>query len=48
MYLLPKDMHCLMLEFWDLPGSPVAETVLPLQRAWVQFLVRELDPVCHN
>ena len=34
-YLLPKDVHCLMLKFWDLPGSPVAKAVLPMQRAWV-------------
>lgn len=22
--------------------------VLPVQEAWVQFMVRELDPVCYN
>jgi len=30
------------------PGGPVAKTVLPRQGAWVQSLVRELDPTCHN
>ena len=28
----------------DLPGTPVAKTLLPMQRAWVQSLLRELDP----
>ena len=27
----------------DFPGGPVAKTVLPMQGAWVQHLVRELD-----
>ena len=27
----------------DFPGGPVAKTVLPMQGAWVQPLVRELD-----
>ena len=37
------------------PGGPVAKTVLPVQRVWVQSLVRELDsmvklkyPTCLN
>ena len=29
-------------------GGPVAKTLLPMQRAWVQCLVRELDPTCDN
>ena len=29
----------------DFPGSPVAKTrKIPMQGAWVRFLVRELDP----
>ena len=30
---------------WDFPGSPV---VLPIQRAKVPSLARELDPTCFN
>ena len=29
-------------KFWDFPGGPVVNTVLPLQRALVQSLIREL------
>ena len=33
----------------DFPGGPVAETLqLLMLGAWVQFLVRELDPRCCN
>ena len=32
----------------DFPGSPVVKTLLLLQGAQVQSLVRELDPNCHN
>ena len=32
----------------DFPGGPVAKTALPMPRAWVQSLVRELDPMCCN
>ena len=33
----------------DFPGGPVAKTpMFPMQGAQVQFLVRELDPTCHN
>ena len=32
----------------DFPGGLVGKTVLPIQEAWVQFLVRELDPACCN
>ena len=28
---------------WDFPGSPVAETLRPVQGPWVRSLVRELD-----
>ena len=28
----------------NFPGGPVAKTVLSVQEAWVQSLVRELDP----
>ena len=28
----------------DFPGGPVGKTVLPVQGAWVRFLVGELDP----
>ena len=29
-------------------GGPMANTVLPMQKALVQPLVRELDPTCHS
>lgn len=32
----------------DLPDCPVAKTLLPMQEAWVQSLIRELDPACLN
>ena len=35
-------------KLWDFPGGPVADSMLPTQGAWVQSLVRELDPTCHN
>ena len=31
-----------------LPGGPVVDSALPMQGAWVQLLVRELDPTCHS
>ena len=34
--------------FKGFPGGPVVKTVLPKQWAWVQSLVRELDPTCHS
>ena len=33
--------HCSVL-LWDLSGSPVVKTLLPMQGAWVRSLVREL------
>ena len=34
---------------WAFPGGPVVKTAaLPKQGAWVQSLVRELDPAYHN
>ena len=30
--------------YWGFPGGPGAESVLPMQGAWVPPLVRELDP----
>ena len=32
----------------DFPGGPVAKTPSSHARAWVLFLVRELDPTCQN
>ena len=34
----------------DSPGGPMAKTAygLPVQGAWVQSPVRELDPTCRN
>ena len=32
----------------DFPGGPVAKTLLPMQGAWIQSLIRELDSACHN
>jgi len=34
--------------FGDLFGGPVAKTLFANAGAWVQSLVRELDPSCHN
>ena len=31
---------------WNFPGGPVVKTVLPLQGAWVLFLVREVLHAC--
>lgn len=28
----------------DIPGGPVVESLLPMQRAWVPFLIGELRP----
>ena len=33
---------------WDFLGGPVAKTAFPMQGAWVQSLVRELDPTCQK
>ena len=33
---------------WDFPAGPAAKTALPVQRAQVQPLIRELDPTGHN
>ena len=34
---------------WDLLGGPVAkDSTFPMQAAWVQSLVKELDPTCCN
>ena len=33
---------------WDLPGVPMAKSLLPTQGTQVGSLVRELDPTCHN
>ena len=37
-------------QLWDFPGGPVAvaDSVLPLQGAWAQSLIGELDPACRN
>ena len=32
----------------DFPGGPVTKTVIPVQEAWVQSLVRELDLTLHQ
>ena len=32
----------------DFLGGPVAKTLLLIQRSWVQFLARGLDPTCLN
>ena len=34
--------------FKNFLDGPVVKTVLPMQWAWIQSLVKELDPVCHN
>ena len=37
------------LQYWDFPGGPVAKTQSSQCRgAWVQSLVRKLDPMCCN
>ena len=32
----------------DFLGGPGSDSLLPIQEAWVQSLVRELDPTCCN
>ena len=32
----------------DFSDDPVADSMLPMQRAWVQSLVRKLDPIYNN
>ena len=33
----------------DFPGRPVTKSAIPVQEAWVQSLVRELDlTLCHK
>ena len=36
------------IRIWSLLPGAVAETALSMQGAWVQSLVRELDPICQN
>ena len=50
-YLVTISGRMLMVtEFtdWDILGGPGADSTLSMQGAWVQTLVRELDPTCHN
>ena len=42
------NFQLLKLTYWDFPGGPVAKTLLAMQAVWVQSLVRELGPACHN
>ena len=37
-----------IINYWDIPGGPVAKSVLPMQGAQVQSLARELESTCHN
>ena len=32
----------------DVPDGPLPKTALPVHAAWVQSLVRELDPTCYK
>ena len=32
----------------DFRNGPAIKIHAPKERAWVQYLVRELDPTCHN
>ena len=41
-------MLIVLNKFQEFPGDPVVKTVLPLQRAQVQSLVRELNPTSHE
>ena len=34
------------VEVSGIPGGPVGKTALPMWEAWVQSLIRELDPTC--
>ena len=45
---LSVPVPLLKYSYRDFPGDPVAKTVLPVDGAWVRFLVRELDPTCCN
>ena len=40
--------YTLKKTFKDFSGGSVVQTVLPMQWAWIQSLVKELDPTCHN
>ena len=40
-------MLIVLNKFQEFSGDPVVKTVLPLQGAWVQSLVRELNPTSH-
>ena len=45
-YVKTSNFHCKRRRPWDFPGGPVARTPAPNAGAWVQSLVRELDPTC--
>ena len=37
-----------IINYGDIPGGPVAKSVLPMQGAQVQLLARELESTCCN
>ena len=43
-----KEKRMKRIEDRDFPRGPVVDSTLPVQRAWVRSLVRELDPACSN
>ena len=51
-YILIRVFHLQVMETsthgTDFPGDPEAVSMLPMQRAQVQSLVKELDPTCRN
>ena len=47
-YSLQKKKKNSRMDQRDFPGGPVGETVLPVPRARVPSLARELDPTDHN
>ena len=46
---LPRDTHTSLMRkkqntnLWDFPGGPLGDSTLPMQGAWVRYLVGELD-----
>ena len=49
--LIKLSMHAyyaLKLKVKEVPGGPVAKTLVPMQGAWARSLVRELDLTCRN
>lgn len=42
------ELKAIKAQKTDLPGGALAKTLLPIQKAWVWFLTRELETTCRN